>query len=483
MNLQIVPVHKVIKNFSYLTISNLVQQIINFFCLVKITNLLIVKDLSSYLLITSIVNIFLVFSLLGLKQIIVREVAKNEKNTFNITFLSFGLILLATFISATLMYFYFSIFTNLSFEIILITTFLLFSISFWNLFEAIVFGKQLMHMSAIVGILFSVIWFFFIYFTPRSIIKDLSNILLIWAGINFFKLLALIIYIIKYKTIKINVDKDKLHFRQLLKYGFPLYISAILSLPISQFPIVFLSEHSTSIQVAFYGIGFKLFIPVATIFGNLFNSLFPKLSVEQSRDFNLFKEKSEKYFNFMTFCGIIISTVIYFILPEIIKFVFDEKYSGSFFSASLQLLLSINMMLHSFIGILLIAARKENLLLKLAFIGLFLVSIGNYFGSFAGAVGLAYTLFICMNLSLIIHIILIKKILNISLYKNNYVKFITYLLLGVSFFINLNFSLIVRLGIMFVVLLLTLYINRRDIIFLLKITHLENKWLRLIGIR
>lgn len=455
--------NKVFKNFSILTISNLLQQFINFLCLARITRILSVNGFGLYVFILTVVNIFLVISSLGLRQILIREIAINENAIPKIVRLVFKIIAVSLACTSVVLFFYLHYLEGItSLSILSFSIVLLISLTFWNVFEAVFLGKQLMHYSANIGIIFSSLWFLAIFLIPASALNSVKFVILIWTFINLGKIIILLFLEFRRGYFKIvgNSFTSNINLCSILKYSFPVYGAALLALPVNQFPILFLNMNSEIKEIAFFSVGNKVLMPLALVSANLFNALFPNFSNYYEEDKDKYAQRIINTFKLVLFINIFISTVLCFYSPEIIISSFGSNYRLASYSFVLQIWIMVNLIAHSFMGVLFVTSKYENLLFRLSVFNAVVIGLFNYLGSFLGAKGLATFLLIGVVISFLVHTYFINKRMKINLLKSNLSLFIIYICQSfISFFI-LSIDFFFRTIFVIIFIICLIYFNK-----------------------
>lgn len=409
-----------IKNWSVLSFSNIVQQIIGFFVLVRITRFLDTGAFGVYVVVFTIIGVGQVFALLGLRQIVIREIARDEKYLIN-NWLKIVVILFCShIITAAVTTYYLIYFENIS-ELILIiqTIVLLFLATSWNYFETLSFGKQDMQFPAYTGIVGSLLLIIILYIIPSRLII-ITTVLNIYILSQFLR--TLILFYLQVRTNYYSFDNLFNNFssmKQLLLKSMPIYGTALLTIPITQLPILFLNFFSGKEEVAYFGLGFRLTMPLTIVSQTLINSIYPVLSKEFVSDKDKFSLTTRNYFILIILFGTIISVGISLFSKEIFIVLFGAKYENSAIPFIFQIFYSIIFTILVYNGALLSSTNNEKLVFTLAVINSVLIGIGNFWGAHYGAVGLSLSLFVGATVCLAINWVIIEKtkLIDISIFQ------------------------------------------------------------------
>lgn len=401
---------KFIKNWTLLTVSSFIQQALGFFILVKIARVLEPSGYGVYTIILTTVGIGQVLSSLGLRQIIIREIARFEDTVKIVAKKTFFLTLSAFVGTSLLLIIYLYFFENLKDSLILVfATFLLLSQIIWNITEAFSFGKQEMQYSSFIGLISTIFWFLAIIIAPAAFL-NLNTILTIYVLIQFGRALLFILMEWKNKYFAQIVSPSKIiSYKELIAQSLPLYGSSLLTIPITQLPILFLGNFSGKAEVGYYGIGNRLIVPVGIVSAHLLNAIYPVFAKDFVHDKESFYRNGRRFFLAIFFIGLFLTTGISFFGKEIVSVLFGLRYENAIKPFSIQVLTSLNFTMHAFLGTIFLATNKEKLMIKLSIFSAITIGIANFFGSKYGAEGLALSSFYILIFSFAFHWYFVKK--------------------------------------------------------------------------
>ena len=145
----------------------------------------------------------------------------------------------------------------------------------------------------------------------------------------------------------------------LLRQSLPIYGTNLLTMPMTQIPIILLSNFSGQKQVAFFSVGSKLSIPLSLIAVNLMSAVYPILARLYKQNKELFNDRFRKLFLLLSFGGIIFCLIFSLFSKEIVEIFFGNKYKEATPALSIMLWVTLNSIIHSFLGIIFIAADRE----------------------------------------------------------------------------------------------------------------------------
>lgn len=134
---------KLLFNWSILTISNLIYQILIFAVLLKIAKILEPAQFGLFTIITTAVTIAQIFTSLGLQKVITREVSRETSSISKIAVISITPTLIAFAICTFILLIYLINIENISsLDILFFAGILLFGLTVWNYAEPLAFGIQ-----------------------------------------------------------------------------------------------------------------------------------------------------------------------------------------------------------------------------------------------------------------------------------------------------------------------------------------------------
>lgn len=225
-------------------------------------------------------NILLVLSSLGLQQIVIRYIARNQENSTY--YFKFGLFarLLGYLLMVLGYFFYVKIFGGYNLNLGLLLLIQVFLLSFWDGTQNLAFGMQRMEFTGYISLTCNLLLLLIFVFTP----KNLLSIEVLVLGLAITQLIKDMIYVLvcsklnlfRYKKNHFNVSGGFLQL--LIKESFPYYILLVFSLFTIQFPILFLEINSNLNEVAYFNASNKLTVPIVLIFGNCNDCLISKSS-------------------------------------------------------------------------------------------------------------------------------------------------------------------------------------------------------------
>lgn len=398
---------KILRNWSLLTVSNVIQQGLGFLVLIPIARALELSEYGTFTLILTAVGIAQVFSSLAARMVVIREVARNGRNLSRIARKTLYLAIIGFFCTGAPLVAYLYAGEKIAGPAMLsMSVLLLLSQILWNYAEPLTFGKEQMQFSSIIGSAFAVIWAGLVFLAP-GLILDLESLLFMYVLSQFARSLAYLFFIWRAEYFKdaAGAPPDAaIGYRSILSQSLPLYFSGLLNVSITQLPILFLDANSGSVEVAYYGLGSKLSLPFILVCGNLVNAIFPLLSrLHKDGDAAAFAWQLKRLFMAIWFLGLGFSFILSIFSADIIRLVFGAKFEAAAPVFAMLLWVTLNHLIHSCMGLVFLAADQEKLMVKLSVCNGLVTGIAAFAGSFQGASGLALGTFIGLILSYLIH--------------------------------------------------------------------------------
>lgn len=443
----------VLKNFSYLTISRIIIQLLSFVAIIKVTSILTVFEYGNYALVWSTGLFFTIFALLGINQVIVREVANNE-GTIDFFFKKvLSILLLNSFIVSFIIFFYYKITSNYCFVFFLVSAIILICEVSYSFFRNISFGKQEMLLPSVVetGTRLLLLLFIFIYPFRENVLFVLLVGVAIIEGI---KAISIFLWQ-KSKNYYSKTSKNcDLSYRKVIKLTIPFAILLISAQISSNSMSISLGVFSTPEEIGYYNIGRSMTIPIMLAIGSLTQALCPTFVKYYKNNFKRFRNGLIDILCFIFILGSAIVASFTLFSKEIILLVFGDKYIYSIAPFNLQIWTSLLLAVFGIIGVSMVSAYKSKAVAILSSVSLILFVPAIIISSHYGAKWLALGVLIANIIAFIYHWIVFNKTLqlNFSLLKISKYFVIFLIMLIISNFTNdLHFFIKICLSIFFMV--------------------------------
>lgn len=324
---------------------------------------------------------------LGVQKIVIREISR-DNSLLNVISRRLWKPLSLSFLGASALLLFYLIFyeneTNTNIAGLAILYLLGFVL--WNYAEPLAFGLQYMKLSAYLNATSAVVFFFFIMFLPRDYF-NLELVLAVFIGFHFLKSLYYLIHLFRIGYFKSGaaVDSNSFSIKKLLRNSWPIFFTTLLTIPLTQLPIIFLSINNSKEEVGFFGVSAKMSLPLSLIANNLITAVYPILTRYSTTDKKVFGNHVSNLISIYFVAGVILTALFSFFSFEIVLIFLGETYLPAVPTLSMQAWIAFFSILNMIIGTVILAADKERLLIKLSIINSLLIGTANYLGSFSGA--------------------------------------------------------------------------------------------------
>jgi len=403
------------KNFLFsllLTTSNFLFPLLIF---PYVSRVLGVQNIGICNFVDSAISYFILFSMLGISSVGIREIAKNngDREVVNKTFSS---LLLFNIVITILM-------------LVVLLTCIFFVPKFYQYKELMLIGAVKLFFNA-----FLIEWFYkgleeFRYITIRTIIIKFLYVISVFLFVKdsgdykIYYLLtiltvvlnAVINFIYSFKFVNFSF-----HNLQLSKYTSSLFrigIYMILTSLYVSFNVLYLGFVTDEIEVGYYTTSTKLYILFLSVYTAFTGVMLPRMaSLVHEKNMEAFNDLLNKSINFLITFTIPIIIIVVIFSPEIIEIIAGPEYYGAVLPMRIIIILLLIIGYEQVLVIqVLMPLNKEKVILRNAFIGAIFGVIGNIvlIGLFK-SVGAAIVWVIAEIIVLILSQIEVKKIIGFS---------------------------------------------------------------------
>jgi O-antigen/teichoic acid export membrane protein len=435
---------KVIRNFSYLTLSSLLSQAIGIFTIIRITRLFSPYNYGVYTFIMSQGALLFTVGDLGITSIVIRTIARDNLRTndilFNGAIIRFFSVLLLTILYISYNYFFGSLTSE---QILLVFLFALIS-CFARLIEIAFWGNQQMLPSSIISLSYSVAWFSIVTLFPDNYLNVTS---LFYAYLILNTLKAIISFsVLKFRKLLVGKIRNFwISSKELLKESWPYFILVLLMTPVNYLPNNFLESNSNVVEIAYFSISQKLLLPVDLILGFLLSAIFPNLSALWAENERRFYQLVSVGFKYFMLAALVLCFLFTLFARELITLIFKPGYLPAVPVCQLQVWYIYLMAVNSLTGTILGAVNKEKLVLKTGIISALIYTPMLYYGSKYGALGLSYGYVVAFIIAMIPIWYIFKTAIKIEIECDLLMWALTILLFTASYFLLQNTSIIYRI--------------------------------------
>ncbi|RXK87350.1 oligosaccharide flippase family protein [Filimonas effusa] len=415
----------VLRNFSILTASNIFSQLLSILTSIKVARILEPAIYGTYNLLQLHTSIFVIIASIGLKNIVVRTVARDKGNSKKVFLISLLIRIIGIVFSliAYTIYFYYS--KGYGGFLFFLTLASITISAFYDLIEGVAFGLEKMEFTGIISLANNIVWVIIILLIPKQYF-NLDVLFSVFVGLNLLKTLVYIfsIYKFNYFTGDFSGHNLKYDLKEMTRDSMPYYYLAILTLLSNQIPVLFLEHRSGVAEVAYYNVANKVLSPMSLILNTALTALFPNLAKLFVADRKGFSERIKNIFLIMSLLGIIGAFGVTFFLKEIILIIYGEKYLNTSLVLGYQCWYMAIYSLVCLIGTVLGVIDRQKQLSRLSIICTLLQVPILWVGAKYGAEYLSLSFLIATAISLLFHIATLKRFLKHDLSYSFFIKII-----------------------------------------------------------
>lgn len=443
-----------------------------------VINIIIARKLAPdsyglYALFLTYVTLFFTFSTFGLRRIVIRCIARDQKSSKKYFVISLILRFYGVILSSIGFIVYNKI--NPVFDdnyIVLMILAGVFLQSYWEGFQNVAFGMERMETTSYINVGMSFI-LLLTYLCMDSSLITVKLIIVIFI-INFFAKDCLYLFsLFKQRLINGVYIYEKSEFRLLQKNMFtdsmPYYILNIFSLVSTQLPILFLNSNSSITEVSYFNIANKLLLPMTLFIHSALVALFPNQAKEFVRNQQRFTSKVSLMIYFISVVGTIACLVISLFKNEVVLLLYGENYASAGYVLTLQCWYMILFSMFGFIGNTLGAADKQKWIAGLSILYACVNAPLLWFCSKNGAIGLSYGYIVGALLNMTYHIYYLQKAMPVKIPTRTFICFFGVMLSGFIFSIVIpeTISIFLRCIIVLVIFVI-LFLYRGRLLAILK---------------
>ena len=380
--------HKVVKNFSYLTVSSVLSQVISLLTVLKITSILVPADYGLYTFLMVQGTLLLTIGDLGTGNIIVRSIARNRERTNDLA-LNAGILRIGALIILSLLYVIYNSFLGslTGTEVMLVFVFSFIN-GLFKLFENIYLGNQKMLTPSLIGLVYSILWLATVYVIPKEFM-DVSTLFYAFLLLNGLKV-AVIYFVMRSQKLFIGeINQFRSSSIKLLKESWPYFMMVLIMVPFNHLSNNYLDINSTPEEVGYYNLALRLIGPMSLVIGFALLAIFPNLSalwVDNKEQYRKYVSVGFKYFMIIALTACFLFTLF---VADIVVLLFPESYLPAVKVCQLHVWYVFLTSIDSLIGTILGSINKEKLILRFGVIYLIVCTPALYYGSTFGAYGLS----------------------------------------------------------------------------------------------
>ena len=421
----------ILKNFSVLTLSSVLTQFLGIFVSIKIARSLNPLGFGTYNLLQLHVYIFTVVASFGLRNIIIRNIARNKTLVKKVFFTAIILRVVGFFLSIIFFAGYFFLYRHYDTLLFVLVIQCILSTILFDLFESVAFGLEKMEFTSLINLLSSGFWLGSVILIPKSqftlhLIFGLFVLFSSLKSIAYFFSLYKVEYIKGFQSEYI----EKLQIIKFSKESFPYYYLALFTLLSNQIPLLFLEHRSGIAQIGFFNIASKLLMPINLIIDTALAAIFPTLSRLYTTNYRLFVKNVKLIFILITLFCIAGAFCITLFRQDFVRLLYGKEYISSSLVLGYQGWYVAVYSVVCLIGTILSAINKQKELGYMSIICTIIQVPILWYASKFGAQYLSAAFLVATIISFIIHIYVINIYLKSDLSLIFYLKIIALFMIG-----------------------------------------------------
>lgn len=427
-----------LKNFSVLTVSSVLTQILAMIIGIKIARILSPYNFGVYNLLQLHVTIFAVIASLGIRRIIIRNIARDKTNVNGLLkssmILRFFGVLFA--VAAFCVYYYFF----RSYEVVLfglVILSVLMMVSF-DYFDSLAFGLEKMEFSGFVNLMSTICWLFAILLIPEEYLK-LSLIFIVFTVYTCLKAIIFFLVIRSRTNYSANPSAGiqiKNGALTLGRESLPFYYLDLFTLLSMQVPILFLEYRSGTEQIGYFNIAIKVLLPITLVVNTSLSAIFPVISRLYTNNYKRFISTIKNMFVGLTIFGISGAFAATLFREDIVVLLYGEKYLSSSLVLGYQAWYVAVFAIVCLMGTILGAINRQKELSYLSLVCTLIQVPILWYGSQFGAQYLSAAFLVATAINMILHFYVINR------YVKNKVSIMFYFkisaLIGIGYVLSLN---------------------------------------------
>lgn len=357
---QIMEKSKIIKNFGFLSLSEVVTRIISFFVIIFIARYLGDVGLGTYSFVFAFCGILLGFSDMGAKDFIVRDISKNKSltqkylNNLLVLKLLFAVVMvgIAVLIINLLGY------QQDVIKLVYLTLAIVFIESLNHFFCTFFWAHEMMEVPTIA-------------FIAERIVAGPLVIAMLVAGyklnviLNAFLISQIISFFVLFPRIKKIVNKVRLEFdfkfwKNIVATSWPFWVTGLCVYVYYRTDIIMLSFFRETMEIGWYSAAYKVIDTLTTLAQIVILAVFPMLSQLNTSAKGLY----QKTFNllFVIIFPIAIGSIL--LAPRIIYFIYRQQFINSAIALQILVWAEVFLFINFMMGYLLNALNKQRLFMK-----------------------------------------------------------------------------------------------------------------------
>jgi O-antigen/teichoic acid export membrane protein len=429
--------NKLLKNWSYLLLSDVTKTFINIFVFIVLARKLTPEGYGEFNVVMALVAMFSIFAQsLGSNQVVIREISTNPDSTKSLFSDLLKLRAASYMLTCAALIIFMKLNSSYHLWVIIAGVIIVLSNILWDVSESIAFGHLVTKYTTYFNVSMSLVWLIVLVTIPEDGMQY-DKILLFYSSLLFFRA---IIYL--YTTIKVFILKSgeqlSVGIKALLLMSLPYMWMRGLSALTDQVPVLLLNTHSHAGEVGLFAVGYRLLVPITITINTGIKAIYPLMAKLYHEDRSEFNKKIAEGFNFVLVGGTLVASVLVSTSEYWIPLVFGQAYEGSILPFNLLAWYGVALSFDLLLSSVLSATYRQKLLAVITSIDVVISLPILYYGSMYGAFGLASAKLISVLLLGILHLVVIVRVMGIELNNRMFYNSTGFfvLMLGASILIN-----------------------------------------------
>jgi len=456
-----------LRNFTWLSAGEICSRAIGMFSNILIVRFLSPENYGIYALVLTYISILSAVSSLGLSQLTIRSIARDQSNSLHFLFLSL-MLRIAGFILAVILFGLYYYVGRLDFSGFVIFAILagVFLENIWIGFQNTAFGMQRMEWNSIINVSASALLLIIYICMPRSLFT-LNVLLTIHIGAYLFRTAGYYISLKKGGLLSLTSKEKRAtqeELRVFLKDSLPFYLLTILGLFTNQFPSLFLEHNSGVEELAYFSTANKLLLPLTMFLNIAISAFFPNQSQLYEKDKDRFSKQTVKIIWIVSLIGILAAFIVSAFRKEIVFLIYGEQYRSTADVMAWQCWYIVMYAIFCFNGSTLGAADAQRKLSVCSVVYAIISTPILYFSSRYGANGLSIGYVVASIINIMYIFPVLRKVLNNSLTWRFYFTYLLVFILSLATSMSISQSISIWMRIVIVIIVLSIiYLSRNKI--------------------
>lgn len=418
---------RLIKNWSYLLLSDISQAVISFFVFMILARKLNPEGYGTLNALLALASLFSVFALnVSANQVISREVTLQPKTTASIFRIAFPIRMISLVIAILALALYETYLGETNYGLIAATALIVSSTVLWDLAESIAFGHFVTKLTTIVSISASFIWLTIVILLPA---RNLNVTLVIWLYACLFIIRGVVYIVLSYtKFARGNNDESVINIRNVIIMSMPYLWMRVVGTFGEQIPILLLKGYSGAAEVGYFAVGNRFVMPITLAVTTGLRAVFPFMTKLFHEDKEKFKQKLVDGFTFILVIGASIAAILTISSGIWFPLFFGNAYQKAIeafnYQAWFGVLLSFDLLLSTVLS----STYRQKVLAIITTIDVFIVFPLLYLGARDGAEGMAIAKLAGVLITVMYHIIVVIFVLKIKLNSRPFILSCLYFL-------------------------------------------------------